>query len=217
MSAVNEAWEGLAVKRQPAFARMRRSAAQRNIFLLDFLRTRHFFLRMGSLWRASTFFKEYSTMRKTLFLLALIFLPALAQAQVTDGSDISGLDESRRRTKEIRDARQTIDDYPLDNWRAAAYLVVDLKPTESDRATLSIAAKDRQKLLGVEDSEPQSDTTWLALEPQRVKLKVSYYRSEQKVPCAVPRKLRGKNLLLGVFQVYENQVECFVREAGTPA
>lgn len=156
-------------------------------------------------------------MRKTLFLLALIFLPALAQAQVTDGSDIGALDESRRRTKEIRDVRQTIDDYPMDDWRAAAYLLLDLKPADSDHATLTISEKDRQKLTNVDDSEKQSETTWLVLEPQRVKLRVSYYRAEQKVNCAVPKKLRGKALTLGVFQVYENQVECFVREAGTPA
>ncbi|MDX1996990.1 MAG: hypothetical protein SF066_04665 [Thermoanaerobaculia bacterium] len=156
-------------------------------------------------------------MRKTLFLLALIFLPALAQAQVTDGSDIGALDESRRRTKEIRDVRQTIDDYPMDDWRAAAYLLLDLKPSDADHATLTISEKDRQKLTNVEDSEKESETTWLVPEPQRVKLRVSYYRAEQKVNCAVPKKLRGKALTLGVFQVYENQVECFVREAGTPS
>jgi hypothetical protein len=156
-------------------------------------------------------------MRKTLFLLALIFLPALAQAQVTDGSDIGALDESRRRTKEIRDVRQTIDDYPMDDWRAAAYLLLDLKPGNADHATLSISERDSQKLANVEDSEKQSETSWLVLEPQRVKLRVSYYRAEQKVSCSVPKKLRGKALTLGVFQVYENQVECFVREAGTPA
>lgn len=155
-------------------------------------------------------------MRRALFLLSLVFFPAIAQAQVTDGSDVGGLDESRRRTKEIRDVRQTIDDYPMENWRAAAYLVVDLKPAEASRAILTIAEKDRQKLSGVEDAEQQSETTWLVLEPQRVKLRVSYFRSEQKVSCPVPRKLRGKDLVLGVFQVYENQVECFVREAPSP-
>jgi hypothetical protein len=65
-------------------------------------------------------------MRPFLALCAL-FLGSLspAFAQITNGTDITNNDEARARTKEIRDARQVIDDLPAENWRTAAYLLVE--------------------------------------------------------------------------------------------
>jgi hypothetical protein len=135
----------------------------------------------------------------------------VAFAQVTDGTNIGNLDQDRARTKEIRDARQVIDDYPAETWRTAAYLLVELTPNEDGSATLTIAEKDRLKLLGIKKAEPQTATSWLVADPERIKLQVNYYQTKQEVACSVPKKLRGKPLALGIFKVYESQVECFVR------
>jgi hypothetical protein len=152
-------------------------------------------------------------------LLASFFfaLSSAAVAQVTDGTNIGNLDQDRARTKEIRDARQTIDDYPAENWRTAAYLLVELTPNEDGSATLTIAEKDRPKLLGIKKAEPQGATNWLVTDPNRIKLQVNFYQSKQEVACSVPKRLRGKPLTLGIFKIYETQVECFVRAAELPA
>ncbi|MDX1996401.1 MAG: hypothetical protein SF066_01675 [Thermoanaerobaculia bacterium] len=153
-----------------------------------------------------------------LFLacFALVLAPG-AFAQVTDGTNIGNLDQDRARTKEIRDARQVIDDYPAENWRTAAYLLIELTPNEDGSATLTIAEKDRLKLLGIKKAEPQTATSWLVADPDRIKLQVNYYQTKQEVACSVPKKLRGQAVTLGIFKVYESQVECFVRLAEGPA
>lgn len=155
-------------------------------------------------------------MRKTThccFFLALLALPAVARAQVTGMITASGNDEARRRTKEIRDTRQTIDDFSSETFKNSAYLLVNLDPSENGAATLRIADKDRPKLLEVKKAEPQSETRWLVAEPDRIKLQVNFYQTRQEVACSVPKKLKGKKVLLGIFKVYENQVECFIRDA----
>jgi hypothetical protein len=163
---------------------------------------------------------ETRTMRtlRTAFLalsLSLLTAPSLAFAQVTDLSNVGANDEARSRTKEIRDVRQTIDDYPDTSFHNAAYLLLELTPNEDGSATLTIEDKDRLKLTGVKKSEPQSATSWLVTDPDRLKLEVNYYQIIQAVACSIPKKLRGKPLSLGIFKVYESQVECFVRAAVT--
>jgi hypothetical protein len=59
----------------------------------------------------------------TLFLSCFsLFVAPIAFAQVTDGTNIGNLDQDRARTKEIRDARQAIDDYPAENYVALPLL-----------------------------------------------------------------------------------------------
>lgn len=149
---------------------------------------------------------------QALFAGLLLVVAGAAQAQVTDMSNVGANDESRKRTKEIRDARQMIDDYPAEKWQTAAYLVIELDPEQSGAATVKIAEKDRLKLLGVKEAEPQSATHWLVAEPNRIKFEVNYYQARQVVACSVAKKLRGKPVSLGIFNVYEGQIECFVRE-----
>lgn len=149
---------------------------------------------------------------KALAAGSLLMLASAAQAQVTDSATAGANDEARKRTKEIRDARHVVDDYPAENWRNAAYLIVDLTPSESGSATLEIAEKDRLKLLSVKKAESQSATQWLVADPDRIKLEVNYFQARQEVACSVAKKLRGKPVTLGIFNVYEGQVECFVRE-----
>jgi|CXWL01.1.fsa_nt_gi hypothetical protein len=152
------------------------------------------------------------TVFQALVAGSLLLVSGVAQAQVTDGTNIGANDESRKRTKEIRDARQLIDDYPAEKWQSAAYLLVDLTLDENGATIVSIAEKDRLKLLSVKKAEPQSATHWLVADPNRVKLEVNYYQARQDVACSVPKKLRGKAVTLGIFPVYESQIECFIRE-----
>lgn len=148
----------------------------------------------------------------SLLATTLMLLAGAAQAQVTDMSNVGANDESRMRTKQIRDTRQVIDDYPSEQWTNAAYLLVELTPRADGGAILDIAEKDRPKLLGVKKSESQSPIRWLVTEADRIKIEVNYYRAKQEVACSIAKKLRGKPVTLGIFNVYEGQVECFARE-----
>jgi|CXWL01.1.fsa_nt_gi hypothetical protein len=145
------------------------------------------------------------------FLALVLFAVTPAHPQVTNGTNIGNLDQDRARTKKIRDARQVIDDYPEERWRVAGYLLLELTPNEDGSATLEIAERDRPKLLGIKKAEPQSETRFLVADPSRIKLKINYYQAKQDVACSLPKKLRGQLVTLGIFQVYEGQVECFVR------
>lgn len=143
-----------------------------------------------------------------LFTFAVSNVPA----QVTDFSNVTGNDEARRRTKQIRDARQSIDDYPAERWRSAAYLLVELTPREDGSTSVEIAERDRLKLPGVKKGDPVSTSVWIVPDGRRVFLRVNYLGVMQEVACSVPKKLRDRAVTLGVFPVYESQVECFVRE-----
>lgn len=101
------------------------------------------------------------TLSRAFVALSLLTLPSVAFAQVTDLSSIGANDEARTRTKEIRDVRQTIDDYPDASFRNSAYLLLELTSNEDGAATLTIEDKDRLKLTGVKKAQPQSATSWL--------------------------------------------------------
>lgn len=151
--------------------------------------------------------------------LAMLFmLSGPASGQITDGSSIGELDYSRQRTKHFRDARQTIDDLGMEDWRRTAYLLLEMAPLGDDRAALVVAERDRLKLLGVEEAEPRRAADerlpgqwFVEAGTTRVKIEVNYYQVKQRVSCSVPKRLRGRPILLGIFAVYESQVECFVR------
>jgi hypothetical protein len=136
-----------------------------------------------------------------LFLACFAFVLApVAFAQVTDGTNLGNLDQDRARTKEIRDACQVIDDYPAENWRTAAYLLVEMTPNEDGSALLSIADKDRLKLLGIKKAEPQTATSWLVADPGRIKVQVNYYQTKQEWAGTDARDLAGLRVASGVFR-----------------
>jgi|CXWL01.1.fsa_nt_gi hypothetical protein len=149
------------------------------------------------------------------FLLSLL-LPCFTGRVAAQGAAGAGLETEETapvRGQKVIDLRQWIDGLELANWRQVADLLVELTPNEDGSASLEVAEVPRPRLLNVPNASGSPPTAWRLPDGSRLIFFVDYYGRVQEVACAVPETLRHRPVHLGIFRVFEDEVECFVRAA----
>lgn len=163
--------------------------------------------------------RRLRTLQLAFMPLALLRCAGPPVSQVVPDASLEIGAAAPDRDQKSCDLRQVIDRLETDHWRQLADVVVELIPNDDGTIRLKHLELPRPKLLNVPSPGPKAPNApakggalaWRWPDGSHLFFRVDFYGRVQEVDCEVPEPLRQQPLTFGLFQVAEDEVECFAR------